>query len=112
MINGRWEINYAVTYPTHIQLRFWDNNIWPYVTAMEGTFEGERESRLNADRYLELAHLAAENGESPKKIEAFYRKACASWPSHYNAWREYGNWVNNSGASLETMRVWARGCHL
>ena len=109
-INGRWEINYAVTYPTHIQLKFWDNNIWPYVTAMEGTFEGEREKRLNADRYIELAHLAAANGESPKKIEAFYRKACASWPSHYNAWREYGDWVNKSGASLETMRVWARGC--
>ena len=109
-INGKWEINNCVTYPTHIQLRFWSDNIWSYVTALEGTFEGNRERRLDADRYLELAHLASESGKNPKLVEAFFRLACKSWPSHYNAWREYGDWVGKSGASLETMRVWARGC--
>lgn len=109
-INGAWEINNCVTYPTHIQLRFWPENIWSYVTALEGTFEGDREKRLDADRYLELAHLAAESGKSPKIVEAFFRSACRSWPTHYNAWRAYGEWVNKSGASLDTMRIWARGC--
>ncbi len=109
-INGVWEIDYAVTYPTHIQLPFWKNNIWPYVTAMEGTFEGDRELRHEADRYIELAHYSASRGAKPKVVETFYRLACKSWPSHYNAWNEYGQWVNNSGASLDTMRIWARGC--
>lgn len=109
-LDGKWEINNCVTYPTHMQLRFWPNNIWSYVTALEGTYEGDREARLDADRYLELAHAAAGSGKSPKIVEAFYRQACRSWPSHYNAWNEYGTWVSSSGASLDTMRIWARGC--
>ena len=109
-LDGQWEINYSVTYPTHIQLKFWERNIWPYVTALEGTFTGNREKRLDADRYIELALLSAERADKAKTVEEFYRQACRSWPSHYNAWREYGEWVNNSGASLDTMRIWARGC--
>ena len=53
----------------------------------------------------------AEAGKAQNKaVEAFYRQACRSWRSHYNAWHEYGEWVARSGASLDTMRIWVRGC--
>ena len=108
--DGIWEINYAVTYPTRMHVKFWDNAIWPYVQAYEGTFEGDRERRLNADRMVELARLAEKRNEKGKSVEAFYRQACRSWPRHYNAWHAYGDWVARSGASLDTMRIWVRGC--
>lgn len=107
---GKWEIDYAVTYPTKMHVSFWKNPLWTYVQALEGTFEGEREARLDADRMVELAHVAEANGAQAKAVEQFYRQACRSWPRHYNAWHEYGEWVGRSGASLDTMRVWVRGC--
>ena len=107
---GQWEIDYAVTYPTRLHVKFWENSIWPYVQAYEGTFEGNREKRLDADRLIELAHLAEERGAKPKEVEEFYRQACRSWPRHYNAWCAYGDWVGRSDAPLDTMRIWVRGC--
>ena len=110
LADGRWEIDYAVTYPTRMHVSFWDNPIWPYVQALEGTFEGDREKRLNADRMIELAKLAEKRNAPAKEVELCYRHACRSWPRHYNAWRSYGDWVGRSGASLDTMKVWVRGC--
>ena len=110
LADGRWEIDYSVTYPTSMHVRFWDNAAWPYVQAYEGTFEGDRERRLGADRMIELAHLAEDRHAPAKEVESFFRQACRSWPRHYNAWRSYGDWVERSGASLETMRIWVRGC--
>ena len=110
LAGGRWEIDYSVTYPTHMHVKFWDNAIWQYVQAYEGTFEGDREKRLNADRMIELALLAEHRRAPAKAVESFYRQACRSWPRHYNAWRSYGDWVERSGASLDTMRIWVRGC--
>ena len=109
-VDGKWEINYSVTYPTRTHVSFWESPLWTYVQSLEGTFEGDRETRLNADRMIELAHVAEARKERAKDIEAFYRQACRSWRSHYNAWHEYGQWVARSGASLDTMRVWVRGC--
>ena len=110
LADGKWEIDYSVTYPTTMHVKFWDNAIWPYVQAYEGTFEGDRERRLDADRMILLARLAEARGEQAKSVEAFYRQACRSWPRHYNAWHAYGEWVRRSSASLDTMRIWVRGC--
>jgi hypothetical protein len=93
-----------------MHVSFWESPLWTYVQALEGTFEGDRETRLNADRMIELAHVAEARHAPAKEVEAFYRQACRSWRSHYNAWHEYGQWVARSGASLDTMRVWVRGC--
>lgn len=110
LADGRWEIDYSVNHPTTMHVAFWDNSIWPYVQALEGTFEGDRERRLNADRMVELAKLAEKRGATAKEVELFYRHACRSWPRHYNAWRAYGDWVGRSKAPLDTMKVWVRGC--
>ena len=110
LADGTWEIDYSVAHPTRMHVSFWDNPIWTYVQALEGTFEGDREKRLNADRMIELAKLAERRGAPAKEVELFYRHACRSWPRHYNAWRSYGEWVGRSGASLDTMKVWVRGC--
>jgi len=110
LADGNWEVDYSVTYPTRMHVSFWKNPLWTYVQALEGTFEGEREKRLDADRMIELARLAEDRGAKAKEVEAFFRQACRSWRSHYNAWREYGEWVDRSGASLDTMRIWVRGC--
>ena len=110
LANGMWEIDYSVAHPTHMHVKFWDNAVWPYVQAYEGTFEGDRERRLNADRMVELARLAEARGEPAKEVEEFYRQACRAWPRHYNAWLAYGDWVRRAGVPLDAMRVWARGC--
>lgn len=109
-VDGKWEINYSVTYPTRTHVSFWESPLWTYVQSLEGTFEGDREARLAADRMIELARVAEARDAPPGEVEAFYRQACRSWRSHYNAWHEYGQWVARSGASLDTMRVWVRGC--
>ena len=110
LADGKWEIDYSVNFPTSMHVVFWESHNWSYVQALEGTFEGDREKRLNADRMVELALLAEERGEQAKTVEQFYRQACRSWHTHYNAWHAYGEWVGNSGASLDTMRAWVRGC--
>ena len=110
LADGRWEIDYSVNIPTRLHVSFWKNPIWSYVQALEGTFEGEREKRLDADRMIELARIAEDRGAPAKAIEQFYRQACRSWHTHYNAWLAYGEWVEKSGASLDTMRIWVRGC--
>ena len=110
LADGKWEIDNNVTGSTQMHIAFWESRRWTYVQAMEGTFEGDREARLNADRMLELAKIAEARKAPHKDVEAFYRQACRSWRSHYNAWHEYGEWVVRSGASLDTMKVWVRGC--
>jgi len=110
LADGKWEIDYSVNFPTRMHVSFWKDPIWSYVQSLEGTFEGDREKRLNADRMVELARLAEDRGAKPKEVESFYRQACRSWHSHYNAWLAYGDWVNKTGATLDTMRIWVRGC--
>ena len=86
LADGRWEINYSVAPPTRPHVLFWKSPMWTYVQALEGTFEGEREKRLNADRMIELGHVAEARGAPKKVVEAFFRHACKSWQRHYNAW--------------------------
>ena len=110
LADGKWEIDNYVDHPTRMHVAFWKSPLWTYVQALEGTFEGAREARMNADRMLELAKIAESHKAQSRDVEAFYRQACRSWRSHYGAWHEYGEWVARSGASLDTMRIWVRGC--
>ena len=110
LLGGKWEIDNSVDRPTLMHVKFWDNPVWSYVQAYEGTFEGEREKRLDADRMIELAHLSEERGMQGETVEAFFRRACRVWPQHYNAWREYGEWMKQPHAPLEATREWVRAC--
>ena len=110
LADGSWEVDYSVTGHSQMHMCFWGKHPWQYSVALEGTMEGDREKRLGADRHIALALLAEESGAKPAEVEAFFRQACRSWPKHYGAWRAYGDWVGRSGASLDTMRVWVRGC--
>ena len=81
---------------------------WTYTFATEATFVGEREKRLDADRYLELANLAESRGRDAAVVNRLYRRACSSWPKHLTAWREYGAWIVRTGRPIEDHRVFAR----
>lgn len=110
LADGTWEVDYSVTGHSQMHMCFWNKHPWQYSVAIEGTMEGDRERRLGADRHIALALLAEESGAKSGEVEAYFRQACRSWPTHYGAWRAYGDWVGRSGASLDTMRVWVRGC--
>ena len=107
---GRWEVDYSVTGHSQMHMCFWDKHPWQYSVAIEKTFVGDREKRLAADRLLELALVAEARAAKASDVEAYYRQACRSWPTHYGAWKAYGDWVSRTDASLDTMRIWVRGC--
>ena len=108
--DGSWQVDYSVTGHSQMHMCFWNRHPWQYSDALEGTYAGDREKRLAADRLLALAALAEERKAPADEIEKFFQKACIAWRTHYGAWLDYGSWVSRSGASLETMHVWARGC--
>ena len=108
--DGRWQIDYSVTGHSQMHMAFWNRHPWQYTDAIEGTYSGNREKRVAADRLLALAALAEECGAGADEIEKFFRHACLAWRTHYGAWIDYGSWVSRTGASLDTMHIWARGC--
>ena len=110
LADGKWEINYSVTGHSQMHMCFWNKHPWQYSSSIEGTFQGEREKRLDADRMIELALLAEKRGAKQREVELFYQQACKSWRSHYGAWHAYGEWVARSNVPLANVRTWVRGC--
>ena len=108
--NGRWEVDYSVTGHSQMHLCFWNKHPWQYSVSIEKTFRGDREKRHAANRLLELAVIAEERGLKSSDVEVYFQQACRSWPAHYGAWKAYGDWVDRTGASIDTMRTWVRGC--
>ncbi len=108
--DGTWEIDYNVTGHSQMHMCFWNKHEWQYTPALEGTFSGDREARLGAERMITLAYLAEDAKKDRKLIESFYRHACAAKPDHYGAWHEYGDWLMRSNTPLDELRVWVRGC--
>ena len=108
--SGRWEVDYSVTGHSQMHLCFWNKHPWQYSVSIEKTFRGDREKRHAANRLLELAVIAEERGLKSSDVEAYFQQACRSWPAHYGAWKAYGDWVDRTGASIDTMRTWVRGC--
>ena len=108
--DGKWEIDYNVTGHSQMHMCFWNKHEWQYTPALEGTFAGDRETRLAADRMIALACLAEEAKKDRKVIESFFQHACAAKPDHYGAWHEYGEWLMRSNTPLDQLRVWVRGC--
>lgn len=108
--SGRWEVDYSVTGHSQMHLCFWNKHPWQYSVSIEKTFRGDREKRHAANRLLELAVIAEERGLKSSDVEVYFQQACRSWPAHYGAWKAYGDWVDRTGASIDTMRTWVRGC--
>ena len=108
--SGRWEVDYSVTGHSQMHLCFWNKHPWQYSVSIEKTFRGDREKRHAANRLLELAIIAEERGLKSSDVEVYFQQACRSWPAHYGAWKAYGDWVDRTGASIDTMRTWVRGC--
>lgn len=109
--SGRWEIGNSADCPTDLHLNLFPGMaFFTFVEAFEGTFEGDRERRQDADRCLELACLAESSGGPQERVAALYGLAQKAWPTHYNAWRLCGEWIVRSGRSLEEHRAFADGC--
>ena len=109
---GTWEINYSVNRGTGFFsiLPFRGTDSYTYCQAHEGTFDGPREVRLNADRCLELAAFAESKKLPPEEIARRYAAACTAWPHHYIAWRLRGDWIAGAGRSLEEHRLFVNEC--
>ena len=105
MPDGSWVIDNFIRPPTGFDALWRDAGHWTYTAATEATFVGEREKRLDADRWLELAHLAESRGRDAAVVNRLYRRACSSWPRHYTAWRGYGDWIVRAGRPLEDHRL-------
>ena len=108
--DGTWHIGNNVWPPTTLHMCFWNKHEWQYTPALEGTYSGEREARLGAERMIALANLAEDAKKDSKVIENFYQHACAAKPDHYGAWHAYGEWLMRSDIPLDKIRVWVRGC--
>ena len=108
---GKWEIGNSVDSPSDLHLNLFPGKAYfTYVQAFEGTFEGDRERRLDADRNLELARLAEAGGAAPERVAAFYGAARSAWPTHYGAWRLSGEWIVRAARPLDEHRAFADGC--
>ena len=110
LLNGKWEVNFSVTGHSQMHMCFWNKHPWQYVASIEKTYAGDRETRLSCERLITLAAFAEEAKEKPEVVESFYQWACRRSREHYGAWKAYGDWVGRSNASLQTTRVWVRGC--
>ena len=110
--DGKWEIDNSVNFGTgfHSILPFRDSYRYTYCQAHEGTFEGDREKRHDADRMLELAHLAESEGRPAEEVAAYFKAAHAAWPHHYVAWRMESEWVERTGRPLAAHRDFAKRC--
>ena len=99
--DGSWRINNYIAPPTTIR-EFWpQGGRWTYLLANEGTFEGDREKRHDADRFSELAHFAERRKLPAEEVAAFHKRACRAWRTHYGAWRAYGEWLNRANRPIE-----------
>lgn len=109
--DGSWQICNCVGRPTDIHLTlFPGRRYWTYLQAHEGTFEGDRERRHDADRFLELAVLAENLEAGAAQIEAFYKRACKAWPTHYGVRCAYSDWLARAKRPLAEHRAFAREC--
>ena len=110
--DGMWEINNYVNFGTgfHSILPYRDSYRYTYCPAHEETFEGDREKRHAADRFLECAHLAEAKGRRAEDVAAFFAAAHAAWPTHYIAWRQAAQWIKRSGRPLAEHRDFAKRC--
>ncbi|MBO7683691.1 MAG: hypothetical protein J6T51_03080 [Kiritimatiellae bacterium] len=108
--DGTWRIDNFISPPTGFA-GFWSGSgHWTYTAAAESTFEGEREQRLDADRWLELARFAESRGARLGKVMHLYRMSLNSWPGHYTAWRAYGDWIARKDRPLEEHHAYVRAC--
>ncbi|MBO7483359.1 MAG: discoidin domain-containing protein [Kiritimatiellae bacterium] len=105
----QWKVENNKTEFTNMHMCFWNKHAWQYSAVLDRMFTGDRETRLSADRLIELAHFAEERGSGATVVEGFYRKACNSWPNNYNAWLEFGGWIARSNAPIDKMRLWLKG---
>ena len=112
MPDGTWQINNSITPKSGFFsiLPFKGSSTYTYCQAHEGTFEGSREERLNADRYLELAAFAESKKLPPEEIASRYAAACRAWPNHYIAWRLRSDWIIGAGRPLEEHRLFVKEC--
>ena len=110
LLDGSWELNYNVTGHSQMHMCFWNKHEWQYTPALEGTYSGDREKRLGAERMITLANIAEELKKNETVIEAYCQHACAAKPDHYGAWNAYGEWLMRSETPLDKIRVWVRGC--
>ena len=108
--DGTWQIGNNVWPPSTLHMCFWNKHPWQYTPALEGTYSGDREKRLGAERMLTLATIAEESKKSEKVIETYYQHACAAKSDHYGAWNAYGAWLMGSDTPLDKIRIWVRGC--
>ena len=106
--DGLWKVGNFIKPPTGFHGLWRNSDHWTYNAALEGTFAGDREERMDADRYLELAHLAETKDRKPAMVNRLYRSACSSWPMHYTAWREYSDWIVRADRPLEDHRIFVR----
>ena len=108
LLDGSWRIDNNIAPPTTIR-QFWPGGgLWTYFQANEGTFEGDREKRHDADRFTELARFAARSGRPAEEVAAFHKRACQSWPSHYGAWSAYSKWLARAQRPAEEFRAFAQ----
>lgn len=112
LMDGTWAISYSVGRPTgnYCLFDFADYGPWTYFQAHEGTFEGDRERRLNADRLLEMARFAEDEKCPQEDVADLYARACRAWKTHYGAWRLRGEWIVRAGRPLAEHRSFVKEC--
>ena len=108
LLNGSWHIDNYIAPPTTMRAFWPDGGRWTYLQADEGTFEGDREKRHDADRFSELAHFAERKSRPAEDVAAFHARACRAWPTHYGAWRAWGDWIVRTGRPLGEHRDFVR----
>ncbi len=111
--DGHWHIGNSLAYGTILNVNRLPCTITPvfsYTEAHEGTYEGEREDRLNAERYLEIASIAETEGETPDKVLQIYQKANESCPTHYAAWQATCLWIRKMKMPISEHRTFIDNC--
>lgn len=98
--NGSWSIGNNVSGPTGNHMGMFGGG-YTYLVAEEGTFEGDREKRLEADRWCEIA----QGRSNPLGL---LKRACAAWPTHYGARRAAADAA--AKAPLAEHRAFALDC--
>jgi hypothetical protein len=111
LFSGEWDVCNYIGAPTGFSSLFpFRSDKWTYSQAHEDTFEGNREKRLDAARWLEIAHYACSKNLSSDKIVSSYNKSFLAYPSYYLTWRDYSEWIIKSKAPLNEHRKFVESC--
>lgn len=95
---GEWKPAYSLSWKRGVHVRFYDSGSYNLLVLTEDVFSDQKPLK---QAYGHLWQARLFSSASVAKTRAAYLAAIESQPTHYEAWRSYGDWLNAQGDGNE-----------